>query len=106
MRGTENGVEYGYDWVIKELITENLSPVNVDEEFEDSIRDCYPETVTVLWMELDAVTIAKESDPISWRIAKDEWLDNEMNDELLIEVDSKYYRTFEVEKFLDQELNE
>jgi hypothetical protein len=100
MRETENGVEYGYGWVIEELIAQNLTQVDVDEEFESSIRDYYPETVKVLWMELDAVTTAKESDPISWDIAQNEWLDNEVSDGLLIEVDSKYYRTCEIENFL------
>jgi hypothetical protein len=100
------GVEFGTSWVIESLIRNNLSAINVEEEFEESIRQCYPETVSVLWMKLDAVMVAKESDPISWKIAKDEWIDNEVSDELLIEIDSEYYRTFEIENFLGQELLE
>lgn len=75
MRETSGGVEFGCDWVIKELISENLSPINVDEEFEESIQGIYPETVSVLWMEFDAMTVAKKSDPIAWSLAKDEWLE-------------------------------
>ncbi len=106
MRETSGGVEFGCDWVIKELISENLSPINVDEEFEESIRQCYPETITVLWMELDAVMVAKDSDPTAWRIAKDEWLDQEVSENLLMEIDSNYYRISDIEEYLDQELNE
>ena len=98
------GVEFGTGWIIESLIRNNLTPVNIDEEFENSIRQCYEETVKVLWMELDAVTVAKDTDPISWRIAKDEWLDQELNDEQIIEIDSQYFRTSEVEDFLDREL--
>jgi hypothetical protein len=97
------GVEYGASWIIESLICNNLTPINVDEEFAESIRECYDETVKVLWMEVDAVTVAKETDPISWQIARDEWLDQDLNDELLIEVDSRYYRTSDVEEFLDNE---
>ena len=100
------GVEFGSLWIIESLVRNNLTAINVDEEFEASVRGCYDETVKVLWMELDAVTVAKESDPISWRIARDEWIDNELNDELLIEIDSKYYRTSDVEEYLDGELSE
>lgn len=106
MRATENGVEYGTTWIIEDLITEHLNPIDADEEFEESVRQCFDETITVLWMKLDAVTVAKESDPISWRIAKDEWLDQEVSEKQIMEFNSKYYRTSEIETFLDQELIE
>jgi hypothetical protein len=106
MRETESGVEYGTTWVSEELIRDNLTPIDANEEFEDSIRECYPETVKVLWMELDAVTVAMESDPTSWRIAQDEWLDQDLSEGLLIEVDSKYYRISEVENYLNRELDD
>ncbi len=106
MRATEGGVEFGTFWIIEDLIEEHLTPVNVEEEFEESVRQCYDETITVLWMQLDAVTVAKESDPISWRIAMDEWLDQEMSEEQIMEFNSKYYRTSDIDSFLDQELIE
>ena len=105
MRETKNGVEYGYDWIIKDLIEEHCTPINEDEEFESSIEGCYPETVTVLWMELDAITVAKEADPISWRIAKEEWINQEIEEGQIIEFNSKYYRTYEVEEFIEKELS-
>ena len=51
-----DGVEYGVDWVIRALIRENVTPVNTTECFEESIRECYPETTMIGWMECDTVT--------------------------------------------------
>ena len=101
-----NGVEWGHDWVVKNLIEENLSPINVGDEFEESVRSCYPETVTVGWMELDAVTVMKEVDPVSWDLAQSEWVSNEEGDGLMMTFDggSTYYRTSEVEEYVDSEL--
>ncbi len=49
------GVEYGVDWVIKNILETELTSVDIEEAFEDSIRSCYPETVQVGWMTLDTV---------------------------------------------------
>ena len=99
------GVEYGVSWVIESLVCENLTPINAEEEFEESIRQCYPETVTVGWLTLDTVTTIRDSDPVSWRCACSEWLDSEEQDGQLITFDngSTYYRTSDVEQYLDDE---
>jgi len=74
MRSTPNGCEYGLDWVINEILNEKLVPVNTEEAFEESVRSTLEkETVTIGWMSFDAVTIMKELDPISWKIAKSEY---------------------------------
>ena len=98
------GVEYGVDWVIRSLIRDNLTPVETEETFEQSISDCYPETTTVGWLELDTVTVLKEMDPVSWRTAESEWIDAELSDDRLITFDngSTYYWTQEVEEYLDE----
>ena len=91
------GVEYGTDWVIQEIIRSELEPVDLDEEFENSIRECYPEQIQVGWMTLDTVSVMKEMDPTSWRIAQGEWEDNEVNEGNLIEFSGSFYRVSEVE---------
>jgi hypothetical protein len=92
-------------WVIESLVRENLTSINVEEEFEESIRQCYPETVTVGWLTLDAATTIRDSDPVSWRCACNEWVDSEEQDGQLITFDngSTYYRTSDVEQYLDKE---
>ncbi len=100
-----DGCEYGVDWVIKSLVRENLTAINMDERFEDSVRECYPETTQVGWMELDTVQIMKELDPIGWDVAQSDWVSAEEVDGQITTFDngSTYYRTDEVEEYLDRE---
>ena len=98
------GVDWGVSWYLPTLLRDNLTPVNAEEAFEEMVRECYPETVNVAWLELDAVTVLKDSDPLSWRMAMDEYADNQLSDEQWITVDNgaTYYSTCEVEHFLDE----
>ena len=100
-----DGCEYGVDWVIKSLVKENLTPINMNERFEESVRESYPETTQVGWMELDTVQIMKELDPIGWDVAQTDWQSNEESDGQITTFDnsSTYYRSDEVEEYLDRE---
>lgn len=97
-----NGCEYGTDWVIKELLQENLNPVDLEEAFEQMISESYPETTTVGWMELDTVSILKEMDPISWRCALSEYESQEADEGNIISFDngSIYYWKQDIEDFI------
>ncbi len=97
------GCEYGTDWVVTNLIEENLTPVNSEEAFEESIRQCYPETVHVGWLELDTVTTIKEMDPISWDLAQSEWLSNEEAEGLIVTFDNgnSHYYLSDIESYLN-----
>lgn len=105
MRETENGVEYGTEHVIEEILDAELTPVNLEEEFEESVRQCYPETTKVAWMEFDTATLAKEMDPVSWRCALVEYESQEECEGNIISFDggSTYYRCQEIEDLLDRE---
>ena len=63
------GCEYRVDWVIREIV-KSIDFVDTDERFENSIRDCYPETTKIGWIEYDTVSALKELDPILWDLAK------------------------------------
>lgn len=65
----EVGCEYGTDWIIEQILKTELIVANLEESFEQSIRDCYSETTKVAWCEFDTITLLKEQDPISWRCA-------------------------------------
>lgn len=104
MRITEdNGPEYGIEWVIEDLVKANVESINLDEAFEESISRCYPETVTIGWITYDTVSAIKELDPISWDLAKSEWIDSEEQDEQVVSFDNgcTYYWAHDVESFLD-----
>lgn len=97
------GVEWGTDWVIKHILQEELTAIDADEAFEDSIRSCYPEETVVGWLKLNTAEILKSQDPISWRIARDEYLDSLEQDEEIISFDSgsNYYWKHELESLLE-----
>lgn len=47
------GCEYGTDWIIKHILKTELEAVDLEEAFEESIRQCYPEETKVGWMTFD-----------------------------------------------------
>ncbi len=81
---------------------------NVEEAFERSIVDCYPETTKIGWLEYDTVTAIKELDPISWDCARSDWESNEESEGQIFSTDggSTYYWTHEVETYLDENESE
>lgn len=96
------GCEWGTDWIVKHIIKDELTPVDTDEAFGDSVNQCYPETVKVGWLELDTVTVLRDQDPVSWGMARSEWESNEADEGSLISFDNggTYYWTSDVEGLL------
>jgi len=99
------GVEFGIEWVLHHILETELTPVDTAEAFEESIRSCYPETVQVGWMTLDAVSVMKDQDPISWNIAQSEWESQEAEDGSILSLDngSTYYWISDIEELLEAE---
>ena len=99
------GCDWNLDFAIKAILQEELTAVDTDEAFEESVRSCYPETVQVGWMTLDTVTVMKSSDPISWDIARGEWEAQEVEDGGLFTFDngSTYYWLSDLESLINNE---
>jgi hypothetical protein len=100
-----NSCEYGTDWIIKAIIEEALSPVDIESEFEECMRSCYPETTQVAWASFDTISILKAMDSIAWELAQSEWTSNEEADGQLISFDngSTYFQRNEIENYLQKE---
>ena len=100
----EVGCEYGTDWVIEHLISENLTSADTAETFEQSIRGSYDETIKIGWIEYDVVNAIKELDPISWELAESEWIDNEVSEGNLVTFNNggRYYWLHDVEDFINE----
>ena len=98
----EVGVEYGTDWLLHEFLRAHLDPANTLEAFEQSVAECYPESVKIGWIEYDTVSALKELDPISWDIAHSEWIDSEVSDGNLITFDNglTHYWVPDLERFI------
>lgn len=100
------GVEWGTAWVIEHLLQNDLAPIDLEEAFEESMRECYPETTTIGFLkDYDTVTAMKEFDPVSWNLAQSEWASIEEDDERIISVDhgATYYWISDIEGLLSQE---
>ena len=101
----EIGCEYGTDWIIRHILETELEATNLEEAFEDSVRECYPEEIKVGWMTFDTVTLTKDQDPIGWRCALSEYESFEADDGNIVSFDngSTYYRRSDVEELLEGE---
>ena len=98
------GLDWGRDWAIRHLIAENVRKVDVEDLFTDWVDEAYGGTVKVGWLELDVARTAKEMDPISWRMALSDWLDDETSSGTLITLDDgeTYFMVHDVEAFVDE----
>ncbi len=97
------GVEYGTEWVYKQLLKEALDPVNTEEVFETMIDECYSEDTKIGWLTVDTVTAIKQLDEISWNLAKDEYIDGLVSDEELITFDEvNYYSKHDILEFVEK----
>lgn len=96
------GCEWGTDWVIRHILETELDAVDLEEAFEESVREFYPEETTVGWMTFDTITLMKESDPVGWRCALADHISNEESDGTIISFDNgaTYYRTEDVADFV------
>ena len=99
------GCDHGVDWVIEHILETELEPANLDEAFEQSICECYPETTKVGWMEFDTVTLMKEQDPISWKCALSDYESQEESEGNVISLDGglTYYWLHDIEALLSAE---
>ena len=98
-----SGCEYGVDWVIKEMLREELEAIDLDESFEEFVRECYPEEIKIGWLTLDTVKTLKEMDPVAWRCAYSDWESQEECEGVIITLDggSSFYRRSDVEDLLE-----
>lgn len=96
------GVNWGTSWIVEEVLRTELNPANLEEAFEEYIRECYPEQTTVGWMHFDTVTLMKGQDPVSWQCALSEWGSEQESEENIISFDggSTYYWKHELETFI------
>ncbi|MDE0151704.1 MAG: hypothetical protein OXK80_04305 [Bdellovibrionales bacterium] len=96
------GVEYGTEWVIEEILRENLEPVEENKTFEEMIEGCYPTEIKVDWLELNTVDILKTLSPCDWRIAQGDYMSSFEEDEELMSFDngSTYFWTSDIENLI------
>ncbi len=99
------GPDWGLETAIREIISEELTPINTDEIFEELIRDIYPETTTIGYLTYDTATALRELDPVAWDLAKSEHIDSLESDEQVISLDGgcTHFWTHDLETLLEHE---
>lgn len=87
------GLDWNLEFAIEYILQEELTAIDTEEVFEDMIRSCYSEETVVGWMKFDTCDLMKSQDPISWRIARDEYIEElESEDEIMsFDNGSTYY---------------
>jgi hypothetical protein len=99
----EVGCEYGTDWIVEHILKTELEPFDMDQAFEDFVRECYPETSKIGWMEFDTVKLMKEMDPISWRCAQVDFESQAESEKNAVSFDAgfTFYSTAHIKSFLE-----
>ena len=100
------GCEWGTEWVIEEILTKQLEPINQEKAFESMIEDCYPTNTKVAWVEINTIDILKEMCPCDWRLACDDYIYSLEQDEEIMSFDngSNYFRTSDIENLIEEKL--
>ena len=94
------GVEYGTDWVIENILEEELEEADLSESFEQMIEECYGEEIQIGFIRTDIVTAMKTFDPLAWRLAESEFKNSLIDDGYLINLFSKLYKIEAVEELI------
>lgn len=87
----EVGVEYGIDWVIESIVSEEIVAIDIEEIFEQMIEEHYGDEITIGFIKTSPSIAIKALDSIAWDIAKSEHIDFLIKDEQLIEIGGYYY---------------
>ena len=83
------GVDWGFISAIREIIESELTPANLDDSFEEMIREVYPETTTIGFLQnYDTASAIKELDPVAWDLAKSEYIDSLESEEEIVSFDN------------------
>lgn len=81
-----------------------MEPADTSTAFEESVRQCYPEEVTIGWITYDTVAAIRELDPVSWELSVSEFIDQEVSEENLVTLDdgSTHFWKHDIEEYLDE----
>ena len=96
------GVEYGTNWVIENILEEELEEADLSESFEQMIEECYGEEIQIGFIKTDIVTAMKTLDPVTWEMARDEYIDLLSEESELMNFASKAYFKIDLEAYLDK----
>lgn len=99
------GVEYGTDWVIKQLVSENVKEFECKSSYEEFLREIYGENVVIGSFTFDTVDVIKKMDEIAYRCGISDYIADLESDGKIVSFDNgaTYFSTAEIEDYLESE---
>jgi len=97
------GVEYGYEWVIKHLLgqeVDNISEEEQEEFFKDFIDSCYNEEVQVAFLTVNTGWAVQRLDPIAFEIGMNEYFMEDAH----VEIEGKLYCVTTIEIWAEEQI--
>ena len=82
-RITNNGLDWGTSWIVDDLLAEELEEANLEASFEDMMSEVCPEETQVGFCTFNTSDLIKKYDPIAWKMALDEFIDSQAQDEII-----------------------
>ncbi len=88
---------------LEDHIVAECSPTDNDALYQAMLQDCYPQTVNVCGMEMDAVRVFREMDETAYDCGCNDYMDSLLRDgEITEEINGANYRKDEAEKARDE----
>jgi ribosomal protein S27AE len=98
------GQDWGIDWIVKDVIEDNFDKIDIEESLLDSLNE---ETVTIGVCSWGKGDILKEMDPVAFDCAVSDESSHYYDDEdSFYEFKESFYSVYEIEDFLDENLEE
>jgi hypothetical protein len=97
------GVEYGYEWVIKHLIDQNIDDIDENDQeeyFRDFIDSCYGDEVHVGFLCVNTGHAVQKLDPMTFDINLRDYFMEDAH----IEIDGKLYCVPAIEQWVEEQL--
>lgn len=99
------GVEYGYEWVIEHLVSQEVQDIPEDQQeeiFMDFIDECYGDEISIGFLKVNTSWAVKQLDEVTFDLALKEYF----ADVPYIEVDGKLYSITDIEQWADEQEDE
>ena len=100
-----HGLDWGLESAISEIISEELTPVDLERAFEECMREIYPASTTLGFLTVDTIDAMRTLDPVAWDLAQSENTDILESDELITSLDggNTYFWTTDLERLSEAE---
>lgn len=97
------GVEWGTEWVVKELLT-SIDTFNGECEFDEYLEAAYGDEAKVGWLTIGLLRIIKNLCECDYQLAFNDWLSDEERDREIVSFNngSTYYKVTKIKEYIEE----